>query len=289
MHTNYWQEFYDSIRDPSWPDCPNENYVGKLPEHIQQEIRNEHDSGKFLNPTAEDFVEIVYQKPVTNLYKSYPTVELDKQFVLDDDFAVHYSSLCYDAEGKHFGQNLVRAVKYLYPDQQFNTVLDWCSGAGFIGFRMLNDGLCKNVTFVERFAPEVQACWKTVNLMPKRFHTSQIHVFSSVAEINTQQKIDLVVSNPPPPEPSMIGAILGNSEDQTRTALDVDQAAHLDFFNNIQPHLNPGAHIVIQACSYRCSPETYAGYVENTPLQITRMVQERIDPDFYYIEYTYLP
>ena len=32
-----WTEFYGQIRDPSWPDCEQEDYFFKLPEHIQKE------------------------------------------------------------------------------------------------------------------------------------------------------------------------------------------------------------------------------------------------------------
>ena len=32
-----WQEFYNEIRDPGWPDCPNETQFSNLPLNIQQE------------------------------------------------------------------------------------------------------------------------------------------------------------------------------------------------------------------------------------------------------------
>jgi hypothetical protein len=34
-----WQEFYDEIRDPSWPDCPTEAQFVELPDHIQRECQ----------------------------------------------------------------------------------------------------------------------------------------------------------------------------------------------------------------------------------------------------------
>jgi organic radical activating enzyme len=36
-----WQEFYDQIRDPSWPECATEDEFGLLPDHIQQECQNQ--------------------------------------------------------------------------------------------------------------------------------------------------------------------------------------------------------------------------------------------------------
>lgn len=34
-----WQEFYEQIKDPSWPDCESESGFADLPERIQQECR----------------------------------------------------------------------------------------------------------------------------------------------------------------------------------------------------------------------------------------------------------
>ena len=34
-----WQEFYNEIRDPSWPDCPTEDHFYQLPEYVQQECQ----------------------------------------------------------------------------------------------------------------------------------------------------------------------------------------------------------------------------------------------------------
>lgn len=35
-----WQEFYQSIRDPAWPDCDREELFDSLPDHIQKECRD---------------------------------------------------------------------------------------------------------------------------------------------------------------------------------------------------------------------------------------------------------
>jgi len=36
-----WQKYYQVIRDPSWPDCPHHKEFNALPEHIQQEIKQD--------------------------------------------------------------------------------------------------------------------------------------------------------------------------------------------------------------------------------------------------------
>lgn len=37
---NTWLDFYNNIKDPSWPDCPTENQFSSLPQHIQIECRD---------------------------------------------------------------------------------------------------------------------------------------------------------------------------------------------------------------------------------------------------------
>jgi hypothetical protein len=43
-HRALWQEFYNNIKDPSWPQCDSPNDIGGLPEWIQQEILDKHQS-----------------------------------------------------------------------------------------------------------------------------------------------------------------------------------------------------------------------------------------------------
>ena len=32
-----WQNFYNNIKDPNWPECNNEGQFSSLPTHIQEE------------------------------------------------------------------------------------------------------------------------------------------------------------------------------------------------------------------------------------------------------------
>jgi hypothetical protein len=36
-----WQEYYNNIKDPSWPECPSYNLVNTLPINIQNEMHND--------------------------------------------------------------------------------------------------------------------------------------------------------------------------------------------------------------------------------------------------------
>lgn len=37
-----WKDFYNTVRDSSWPDCDNVDELSMLPEYIQSEIKNVH-------------------------------------------------------------------------------------------------------------------------------------------------------------------------------------------------------------------------------------------------------
>jgi hypothetical protein len=46
-----WAEFYDDIKDPSWPECEKESDFVNLPQHIQDECINiySYSTGQFKN------------------------------------------------------------------------------------------------------------------------------------------------------------------------------------------------------------------------------------------------
>lgn len=53
-----WKEFYNNIRDPSWPECSSYGEVPKLPKFIQQEVYANYQ--KPVNKLIEDnFVELI--------------------------------------------------------------------------------------------------------------------------------------------------------------------------------------------------------------------------------------
>jgi hypothetical protein len=44
-----WQEHYDNIRDPSWPECKSFQQINQLPLAIQQELMSDPYTHRFLN------------------------------------------------------------------------------------------------------------------------------------------------------------------------------------------------------------------------------------------------
>jgi hypothetical protein len=51
---NLWKNFYDSVKDPSWPSCVNESEFANLPDSIQQELIEVHGAGPLITLGPND-------------------------------------------------------------------------------------------------------------------------------------------------------------------------------------------------------------------------------------------
>jgi hypothetical protein len=54
QHLKLWQEFYQAIRDPSWPECDHPDHIKFLPTYIQKEINQSYTSPNFAKPNSSD-------------------------------------------------------------------------------------------------------------------------------------------------------------------------------------------------------------------------------------------
>ena len=237
-----WQDFYQTIKDPSWPLCVNEHEFTKLPTHIQHEILTLHKGQDLLSLTFEDIVDVF----------SIPIVETDAdnfelEFAVANDFNVFYNNNL-DGGGNDIGQRFPLILKLLYPDRIFNNCLEWCSGHGVIGFRLLADEVCKNLHFLEMYQPAVNACKKTIANMPTRFENKvSIYQTSTFKSLPDEIKFDLIVSNPPH-FPLQLGNQLFKipQNHHQRKTLDKEWQTHKDFFSNAAKYLTEDGIILLR-------------------------------------------
>jgi hypothetical protein len=54
QHLKLWQEFYQAIKDPSWPECNHPDHIKSLPTYIQKEINQLYTSPNFAKPNSSD-------------------------------------------------------------------------------------------------------------------------------------------------------------------------------------------------------------------------------------------
>jgi hypothetical protein len=69
MLDHAWQDFYQAVKDPSWPDCATPDHMAQLPTAIQQEIQH--------NPSYATWTQAVDADHARRLHYIDSTVEQD--------------------------------------------------------------------------------------------------------------------------------------------------------------------------------------------------------------------
>ena len=72
-HDSLWLEFYNNLKDPSWPDCKTFNEVSNLPTYIQQEIKENWNPPDFRIDSEFRLIEFLvfsYYDTMVNPFKS---------------------------------------------------------------------------------------------------------------------------------------------------------------------------------------------------------------------------
>jgi len=132
-----WQEFYQAVRDPAWPDCASPAEIAQLPVRIQQEINQLYTVPDLSAPVTTDrFVEWLcgtYHTNFSNLarhWSSVPVLELG-QYLSGNHAALEH--MCTDQLGwnwdadrskKFFDQVLQVNQKYFAWLESIQTATD---------------------------------------------------------------------------------------------------------------------------------------------------------------------
>lgn len=142
-----------------------------------------------------------------------------------------------DGGGTWFGQEYVYIVQQRY-QRRFQRAYEWCSGPGYIGFALLDHGLCESLCLSDIYPAAIERVNQTI--AENKLTTVNAYATGSVGNLPAQEQFDLVVANPP--------HFLTCPGDQNyqRIAVDPDWQAHQEFFANIGQHLQPDAVILLQ-------------------------------------------
>ena len=153
---------------------------------------------------------------------------------------VHYDSWM-DGGGMWFGQDYISVIQQRYPKKTFNHCYEWCSGPGFIGFGLLDHGICECLCLSDIYKPAIDRVNQTIRNLPDQLQCHVgAYVTASVSELPITKQFDLVVANPP-----HFLQCPGDDHMQ-RIKVDVNWAAHRDFFTHIKRHLTPNGVILLQ-------------------------------------------
>ncbi len=129
-------------------------------------------------------------------------------------------------------------------NKTYRKAFEWCSGPGFIGFALLEKGICEQLCLADINPVAIESARATVaeNGLEDRV---TCYVSDNLESIPAEEKFDLVVSNPPnyfninPEHP-----LYAKFKDDLRPN-DREWRIHWEFYRSIKKHLNPGAVMLI--------------------------------------------
>ena len=189
-----------------------------------------------------------------------------------------------DGGGTWFGQEYVDIIRDRYPGRVFERCYEWCSGPGYIGFNILDHGLCGSLCVSDVYQPAIQAVHETIK--NNKLHNVSAYATGTVSQLPENEKFDLVVANPPH------FLTCPGDENYQRIAVDQNWTAHQEFFENIGRHLLPDGIILLQEnqSGSMNREQDFAPFIDTAGLQITAVVNspKYYTPDhhtrIYYIE-----
>jgi methylase of polypeptide subunit release factors len=145
-------------------------------------------------------------------------------------------------------------------DKVWNNVLDWCAGDGGVGMMLLGSKIANKVNFMEPYKKALDNLYK--NLSNNNI-SANVFELDKVADLTG--KYDLVIANPPHNRiptlqrmyelewvrknkiyPLKYEDALNDFRKKTpHRQFDFNWKIHIEFFENIEKNLNPGADVIL--------------------------------------------
>jgi methylase of polypeptide subunit release factors len=198
-------------------------------------------------------------------------------------YRVQYDSWM-DGGGTWFGQEYSDIIRQRYPDRIFQRCYEWCAGPAYIGFNILDHGLCQGLTVSDIYGDAIAAVNQTIKI--NKLSGVSAYATGLVADLPDHELFDLVVANPPH------FLECPGDDNYQRIAVDQNWAAHQEFFANIKQHLLPNGIILLQEnqAGSLNREKDFESYIEQAGLEITAVFNspEHYTPNhytqIYYIE-----
>ena len=148
-----------------------------------------------------------------------------------------------DGGGTWFGQEYITMLKQRYPGRQFDRCWEWCAGPGFIGFNLLDHGICNRLFLSDIYDPAVELAKETAR---RAGITDRVHalLFRDLAILPLDYQFDLIVANPPH-EPNGT-PVIHTADHGGRIEADPGWASHKNFFEHVADHLTEDGVIILQ-------------------------------------------
>lgn len=168
-----------------------------------------------------------------------------------------------DGGGTWFGQEYSDIIAARYADRVFANCLEWCAGPAFIGYNILDHGLCQHLTLLEIHALTVAQAERS-RVDPHNSCSDQVTIYNSgtMSDIPAHSQFDLIVGNPPHfPHAS-------TDPEVSRIESDDGWQIHQEFFANVKNRLSPNGVILLQENMIGSTVDTFDLYIKQAGLEL---------------------
>lgn len=172
-----------------------------------------------------------------------------------------FFTLSLDGGGRTFGQDYLTVVPHLFG--KVDTICEFASGPGFIGFSLLAQGLCNKLCLVDINPKAIKACKETIRANHLEDSVTA-YVSDSLDQVPAKEKWDLVVSNPP----HFGGSFTGR--DQDILLIDPKWIIHRKFYQKVRNHLQHSGSVLFIENSHGSSADTFKKMIKEGGLTFTR-------------------
>lgn len=189
---------------------------------------------------------------------------------------VNYNNICVfyqlflDGGGKKYIKAFDAVIK-----ENFGHVTSICEmacGPGFLGFYLLSEKLCDQLTLVDINPVAIQFCNKTIT--HNSLNMASAIVSDSFAVVNS--KFDLIIINPP--HYAIQTPRFPNANDIR--IYDKDWIFHRKFYSEVIKHLTPGGSVLAYENSKGSKPNDFMNMIASGGLSYVKTI---IDNNFYFM------
>lgn len=204
-----------------------------------------------------------------------------KEFTVND-FTLYYADSD-DGGGTSIGLDFKHILDEHYPGHKFDRCLEWCSGPGFIGFDLLLNNYCKELTLVDKHQPAIDSAMHSLSLNKIDLRVNAYCV-DQIAKLPAYEQFDLIVANPP-----HFSFPVCHQENifknDPRIYLDHDWKIHKEFFQHIHKYLTPNGIILLQESTWGCNYDTFNSFLDTLKVSNYYIgIQQIINYPIFYLE-----
>jgi methylase of polypeptide subunit release factors len=188
----------------------------------------------------------------------------EKKIINWDGIQLVYSDIN-NGGGLYFKNDFLNSVKKVFGNKKFDRVLEWCSGPGFLGYSLLANNICQNLTLSDIHISALQEAHDTaiLNNIADRVKIYHSDVWDNVPDFET---FDLIIANPP--WYSSQNYWNERLPFESRIYLDTDWMLHKKFFKKAKDHLNDNGSILLLEGSYGSGINTFQEMIADSGLVI---------------------